>query len=57
MMGFALGLALGIVFALALYLTRVPSCNEDVVLIGSGDFTAGRWSEYTCGTAADNFIP
>lgn len=30
----------------------VPRCEEDAVLVGTGQFEDGRWSAYTCGPAA-----
>jgi hypothetical protein len=33
----------------------LPRCNEDVVLMGKGSFLNGRWSEYECGPALDDF--
>ena len=27
----------------------LPRCPEDAVLVGTGDFHDGRWSEYRCG--------
>jgi hypothetical protein len=32
----------------------IPTCAEDVVIIGIGDYEAGRWSAYVCGPAADD---
>ena len=32
----------------------VPQCQEDEVIVGEGDFTAGRWSGYRCGPALDD---
>ena len=37
------------------YELRVPQCQEDVVLIGQGDFEHGRWTQYTCGPAVDDY--
>ena len=33
-----------------------PSCWEDSVLVGVGDFENGRWTEYRCGPALDDFV-
>lgn len=33
----------------------VPQCQEDVVLVGVGDFNKGRWTSYECGPAVDDF--
>ena len=38
------------------YMTVIPRCQEDVVLVGTGRFESGRWSSYVCGPAADDFI-
>ena len=35
----------------------VPQCEEDQVLIGTGDFDAGRWDAYVCGPAVDDYDP
>ena len=35
---------------------RIPACEEDAVIVGIGDFEAGRWSGYECGPARDDFI-
>ena len=35
----------------------MPQCQEDQVLLGTGDFNEGRWSSYECGPAADDFAP
>lgn len=35
----------------------VPQCQEDHVLLGTGDFDEGRWTSYECGPAADDFAP
>ncbi len=32
-----------------------PHCQEDEVLVGVGDFSDGRWAEYICGPALDDF--
>ena len=36
-------------------LRMTPSCWEDSVLVGVGDFEDGRWEEYRCGPALDDF--
>lgn len=33
----------------------IPSCPEDAVLVGVGDFESGHWDAYTCGPARDDF--
>jgi len=33
----------------------VPACQEDEVIVGTGDFVAGRWTGYRCGPALDDF--
>jgi hypothetical protein len=35
----------------------VPSCEEDAVIVGTGDFEHGRWTSYVCGPSADHFGP
>lgn len=35
--------------------TRMPACPEDAVLVGVGSFDNGRWTEYTCGPAVDDY--
>ena len=35
----------------------VPTCAEDVVIIGTGNFIRGRWTTYTCGPAVDDMLP
>jgi hypothetical protein len=35
----------------------IPRCREDEVLVGAGDFDAGRYSAYVCGPAVDDFDP
>ncbi|KKN47711.1 hypothetical protein LCGC14_0660340 [marine sediment metagenome] len=37
-------------------LRPVPRCQEDVVIIGHGDFERGRWTSYACGPAVDDYI-
>jgi hypothetical protein len=32
----------------------LPACPEDAVLVGVGDFDAGRWTAYACGPALDD---
>lgn len=34
---------------------RMPACPEDAVLVGVGSFEHGRWSEYVCGPAVDDY--
>ena len=33
----------------------MPRCQEDVVIIGYGQFDDGIWSDYGCGPAVDNY--
>jgi hypothetical protein len=49
-------LALVVVAALAGASTgrAIPRCEEDAVLIGTGDFHAGQWTAYQCGPAVDD---
>ena len=37
-------------------LRPVPRCFEDSVLIGTGQFSQGRWTHYVCGPAVDDYI-
>ena len=59
---FALMICVILVFILGLIafdLTPVrmtPSCWEDSVLVGVGDFENGRWEEYRCGPSLDDFV-
>ena len=32
----------------------MPVCEEDQVIVGAGDFEAGRWTAYVCGPALDD---
>lgn len=34
---------------------RVPVCEEDALVIGTGEFEDGRWSDYICGPTADDY--
>lgn len=38
-------------------IATTPRCQEDAVLIGTGDFQGGRWTAYACGPAVDDFQP
>ncbi len=45
--------------SVALYLDHIvtfPQCQEDVVLVGIGDFEDGRWDSYICGPAVDDYL-
>ena len=33
----------------------MPRCQEDVVIIGYGQFDNGIWSDYGCGPAVDDY--
>lgn len=33
----------------------VPHCEEDAAIVGVGLFEDGRWSEYVCGPAVDDY--
>lgn len=44
----------GVAIATASVERAVPACQEDVTLVGSGDFEFGRWSSYVCGPAVDD---
>lgn len=37
------------------YRHRIPECPEDSLLVGIGDFEAGRWEAYECGPARDDY--
>lgn len=41
----------------SLGLRPVPRCQEDTFILGTGDFSQGRWSLYICGPAVDDFLP
>ena len=44
--------------AAATYIGRlmyIPQCQEDVVLVGIGQFENGRWDNYICGPAVDDY--
>jgi hypothetical protein len=57
------GLLLGVIVGLLLAASTlsgspmrpVPSCYEDQVLVGTGDFEDGRWDAYWCGPAVDDY--
>ena len=53
----ALTVAAIVTLALSAIVTThlVPSCPEDSVLVGQGAFESGRWSEYQCGPAFDDY--
>lgn len=34
---------------------NLPTCPEDAVLVGTGQFESGRWEHYECGPAVDNY--
>lgn len=33
----------------------VPRCPEDSTLVGTGAYSAGRWTAYACGPAVDDW--
>jgi len=35
----------------------IPTCEEDVVLVGVGNFEDGRYDAYICGPAMDDYDP
>ena len=35
----------------------LPQCPEDTVIVGTGDYHAGRWTAYECGPAVDDYDP
>ena len=58
--GLVIALAIMLVaVSIALYIDHIitlPQCQEDVVLVGVGDFEHGRWTSYECGPAVDDYI-
>lgn len=51
--------ALALAFCVGLQAGRaehIPSCPEDSVLVGAGNFEHGRWDAYACGPAADDYV-
>lgn len=36
---------------------QMPVCQEDAILLGTGQFERGRWSSYVCGPAIDDIAP
>lgn len=34
---------------------QVTECQEDAVLVGAGDFHAGRYERYECGPSMDDY--
>ncbi len=42
-------------FLADLIITPLPQCQEDVVLVGIGNFENGRWDSYICGPAVDDY--
>ena len=52
----ALSLMLNLILGSTLVeIPLVSRCQEDVTLIGQGDFVDGQWSYYVCGPALDDF--
>ena len=51
-------LAIVILWLLAMSETNryIPLCPEDSSIIGYGEFDKGRWSNYQCGPAVDDYI-
>jgi hypothetical protein len=35
---------------------NVAACQEDQVLVGTGDFEGGYWEAYVCGPAVDDYV-
>lgn len=35
---------------------RVPSCQEDEILVGTGEFHNGYWTHYECGPTFDDIL-
>lgn len=36
------------------YTGELPKCAEDVVIVGHGEYSYGRWDYYSCGPALDD---
>ena len=53
---FVLGLLAMAILVMHLYFNAIPKCQEDVTLIGVGNFGRGRWSSYRCGFAVDDYL-
>ena len=55
--GYCLLMAVAIVIAaVAITTPHIPACEEDQVLVGTGDFDHGHYSEYVCGPAVDDYV-
>ena len=39
------------------YVRTIPRCQEDAMLIGTGQFEGGAWTAYECGPAVDDYLP
>ena len=53
-LGATLGLAASRLFPFQPY---IPRCQEDAMLIGTGQFEGGAWTAYECGPAVDDYLP
>jgi hypothetical protein len=47
--------ALAIIVGTMGFSPSIPQCAEDAVVVGSGSFDNGRWSEYRCGPSVDDY--
>ena len=49
---------LGIIYMASELETRSPvsRCQEDVVLVGQGQFQDGKWDYYVCGPNLDDYV-
>lgn len=52
----ALGFAFGFMAGGSDASEAIPTCTEDSVLVGTGNFESGRWSDYVCGPAVDDYM-
>ena len=34
---------------------EIPTCPEDSVLVGTGNFYDGHWTNYACGPSVDDY--
>ena len=50
-----LGFIAGLLVMMVISFHRIPACQEDAVLLGTGSFERGRWTSYVCGPAVDDY--
>ena len=36
-----------------IHINGIPSCQEDEIIVGSGDYSGGFWTNYECGHGDD----